>query len=333
LTEREFQERIKQIEIKGEKEDISEDIEITKERAKFHVIKPKLANLVVLILISGIFFLIPFFIFYESIAFLIIVFVPILLITPTIWNRLGKFISNKLVIKDFQIWEGKKRMYPIRKMLNFIFGLNFSTKFKYFLSAEVVDLDLNEKIKLIKGKIFDIVSACIGITFTIGTILKLSSISSENVALWLTIILLISPLLISWLIPVIWTVSDGHIRMIDEKHVISDIGEKMGRSMVSRILGVAGIALGFTFILDMDYYMEGAEDVLNRYYFALFYLLMFISLIVGLSFLLGMIYIWKYHEKRVNEFRFKIAKIPLPIGITIVRQVTDEEKRFFLNCI
>ncbi len=329
LTEREFQERIKEIEIKEEKEGISEDIEITKDTSKFHVIKPKLANLVVLIFVMFILFIISFSIWIESLYFLIFVFAPIILITPTIWNRLGKIINNKLVIEGFQIWEGKKRMNPIRYMLNWIFGLNFSIKFKYFLSAEVVDLDLNE-VKKFFIKLFDVVSACIGITFTIGTILKLS-FSGENVILMLLIILCISPFLISWLIPVIWTVSDGHIRMIDEKHVISDIGEKMSKSKISRFLGMAGLALGFSFILDMAYLMEGAEDAFTRYYFAAIYLLLFISLIIGLSFLLGMIYIWKYHEKRVNEFRSKIANIPLPIGITIVRRATDEEKGFFLN--
>ncbi|MHA1379648.1 MAG: hypothetical protein ACTSRG_14850 [Candidatus Helarchaeota archaeon] len=287
----------------------------------------------------------------NALVFIVIViYIVELIVSPIIWKKAGKFFLDKLILEQLKIWKKGEELNPIVKMINSFMGLDIVQKNYFYLEAAVPDIDLNSLWEIFKKRILNVTSACLGVAFGIATILKfipLISHSTEITSIFGTIVIetgsisailfttimatAISPLLIFWLIPIIWTTQDANIKYVTVKQRNFDLGEKISGSFLRYLLGFAGLSLAFGFILDTPQFLVDARgNSLMKYTIAGIFLMFYVLLIIGIAFLTGMIYLSKYHEEIVNNFRSDLAQI-ININNTILRDLSESEKILFYS--
>ncbi|MHA1148040.1 MAG: hypothetical protein ACTSR8_07315 [Promethearchaeota archaeon] len=314
-----------------------DNVNLNEESVNFHVKKVTLRTWIILIIIFIISMVVSSLVF--SIFQKILLITPFILITiiftPFLYEKLGKKITTLALVKNFALWkEDDEIENRLRRIGNFLLGIKFYPKTSYFLQGETSDLDLNHIWEILKTRVFEIIAASIGIIFGILTIIELTPIYPEDpqgqweLFNFMFFFIILAPLLTFWLVPLIWTAKDVRIRAIDDERTISDMGEALGDSILSDILGLAGLALGFSFLLDMVRELDIYSDITSTvifYLLAALYLGIFILLITGISLLTGFIYLNWYHEKNVAKTRERLVKIGLPVGVTLIRQARQQE--------
>ncbi|MHA1202750.1 MAG: hypothetical protein ACTSQ4_09530 [Candidatus Heimdallarchaeaceae archaeon] len=97
-------------------------------------------------------------------------------------------------------------------------------------------IDIGSFKSFVGTRLYDIISASLGIGFLIATIVK-STISDPSIG-FITgaLVLLFSPILICWLTPVVWTIRDSQIKYIKTNNRNHELANIVRRSLVSIFL-------------------------------------------------------------------------------------------------
>ena len=223
--------------------------------------------------------------------------------------------------------EGQNRTNPmefIRNGVGKFLSLRFSPDLAYFLEAEPRDIDLSNSKHLMKYA-FDVTTTALGFTFiaTMVTSWFLDITASNwHVLLYLGVGFAFgSPLLISPLIPIIWTLEGTAIKSIDKHHEIHLLGYRMRERIFDRFMGKGGIILGFSFILNNISKLNEDLQILSSFAQFLWTLVIFFSmmLMMGLPCLLSTMRYFRLHHAENVTLTRNILKTVLPIGYTVVK--------------
>jgi len=285
---------------------------------------------------------------HQLVYIVVLLYILEVIISPFLWRKAGNFFLKKLIIDQLKIWKEGKKLNPIVRMINSFMGLDICQKNYFYLEASVPDIDMNSLWEIFEKRILNLISACLGIAFGFATLLKfiplfsytieISSIfgsiiiETERIGAILFVTIMataLSPLLIFWLIPMIWTTQDANVKYVTVKQRNFDLGDKTSGSYLRYLLGFAGLSLAFGFILDTPQFLAAARgNPLLKYIISGAFLLFYVLLIIGVAFITGIIYLSKFHEQVVNDFRMELAQI-INVNNTILRELSESEKRLF----
>jgi hypothetical protein len=257
-----------------------------------------------------------------------------------LWKRVGKWTIRKIVVETLRQHkeyndkrmsgeeEGsetkKKKKYTYRrKLVSILFGINMDDGVLYYVEEGNYSADISSLKYILKEKMFDLIAACLGAGFLIAAFAKIFIEDVYVGVLAGSIVTLLSPILASWILPVIWTLRDSRIKYMTPKMNNYEMSQKIRRSILSRFLGFSGLLAGMGFlydILELILYSTRkprfGESVL-LFLLAIASLLIIIVLLAGTASLVTMIYLTKFHEKKVNDLRDELSEF-LPYGITNV---------------
>lgn len=314
-----------------------EDTPLHPQESSFKVEKPGFWAWLLTILITAISFALSFIIFtYFSggstteIIISVILIIFTIALTPWLYNKVGMQIAYDTIIESYKMWNDENKAQTRgRKLLLWLIGVKYHPKHKFYVQAKSNALDLGKTKDLIKSRILDIVSISIGITFGLLTIIGSYLTMTDELFIFFMIFIFITPILSFLIIPIIWTLKDSNLRAINDDGTVESIGEQASNSIVSKILGIEGIILGFSFLLDytkeIDTLHNLSTPTILIYIIAALYLGLFVLLASGVCLLIGFIYLLKYHEKNVNKFRSDLISLSIPAGIPMVRKADDIE--------
>ena len=128
---------------------------------------------------------------------------------------------------------------------------------------------------------------------------------------------LISPILIFWIVPIIWIAEDIHVSGMREDGTIHKLKDHVRSGILAKILGLAGFLLLFDTILGFNEELYPGE-ILRVYYLTFFNMLWFLTMSCALPFIIGVFYFRFFHKKGVNRVRKKIYQI-IPVGSTSIK--------------
>lgn len=273
----------------------------------------------------------------------LLILILIIYFSRVSWKRLGNLFLRKFVQENFEMYlmerNGGFQRYKgfrgkIYKYLLMLFGLYLDPKKEYFIEEEVPDVDMTQLRKIYKDRISDLLSACLGTTVLIASLIKnsltLSDVNRDsaiNAFLGLSFLaMVLSPILVGWLIPMIWTLQDSAIREITDRKTVKEISDNVRNGPASRLLGFAGFIGGLTLLMDVIPLIAGEEiNVVGTFIVALLILLMSLPIILGPAYLVGLLYFVRNHQENVNNLRFSLFERGLPLGMTMVRNANEEE--------
>jgi len=319
--------------------------EVSAKESKFHVIKPSKKTWA---LVAFIFFgcyiawyLIIRFLQFPDVhlrssdySILAIILVSVSIISPIIaiflWKWVGRWVTKKLVFDTLKIQnehkhEIKKIFSKLKKdehykKYNFfraffasLFNINISPDTNYYLEEETHDLDISRISKFAKTRLMHMITSSLGIGFLLASIVKYSINNTYVGFLSGSLILLISPILISWITPVLWLIKDSRIKFIEPKNNAFELSNKFRRSIISRFFSITAIFAGVSFFIDIIQLITGTyqpsfEASIYMYLGAFASIIIVIVLISGISFAVGMIYLSLFHEKNVNILREELSE-------------------------
>lgn len=256
-------------------------------------------------------------------------------ITPKIWNNIvQKFIKTNIVhIMNQELEKSNNPEFKpkfadkVKSTLNKLLGLDFQPTKKYFLEAKGKKLDLNKFKSVVLKRSIDLISACLSITFLFLTVYLtfLEELTPQNLNILVIILLVlifISPIISSFITPIIWTLEDADLRGITLDYEIETIFFKIRTGFLRKFFGSSGIILGFSVILDnLDAFPFGISSNLFLQYVQAALILILAMIMMALpNLLLMMIYIQKYHQINVNLTR-NTLKTTIPTGKTLVQKL------------
>ncbi len=261
------------------------------------------------------------------------------------WKRLGNFFLQKFVHENFDGYikereEGSKRYTGVFgrtfKYFLMFFGLYLDPRKDYFIEEEVPDIDMTKIREIIKDRIIDLLSACLAVTVIIGSALRyflvrsqLTTKEARDIFFGIAgISTLISPVLVGWLIPVIWTLQDSAIREVTKRNTVRELATNVRNGFLNRLLGFAGFIGGLTLLMDVLPLIDENGNQLSTvevFIISLIILFLVVVVIAGPAYLTGLIYFTRNHEENVNKLRFTLFLKGIPLGMTMVRNANEEE--------
>ena len=263
----------------------------------------------------------------------ILMSILVIFVTPILWNKVFQnFIKNSLVPAMSAIEEKQNQnvLEYIRGTVGKFLGIRFSPDLIYFLEADPQDIDLTKNKQLMKYS-FDVTTTALGFSFIATMVVSwFLNITASNwyVLLYLGVGFAFgSPLLISPLIPIIWTLEGTSVKSIDKHHQIQRLGYRIRERIFDRFMGKGGIILGFSFILNNITKLNEELQIFTSFAQFLWTLVIFFSMILmmGLPCVLStMRYFRLHHGENVNLTR-NILKTVLPIGYTVVKAKQKED--------
>ncbi|MCY3413932.1 MAG: hypothetical protein INQ03_19980 [Candidatus Heimdallarchaeota archaeon] len=305
----------------------------------FDIDGPKWYYWILLLFISLLFSIFPFLFDLWDYQLFIIPGAMILgtLIIATIWHRIGKRLVFSVAEYQFQRHAIAHDRIKIKQqssspILRFIFGwllnlLGFKILMENQYFMEIRPKDMKIGIFSIKDlRITDILFSSSSFVFLFLVVLRiladwlhlsldfLFSLSSLFIAI------LISPLLVCWLIPVIWLIEDAQIRSITPEQGVTSrqLPDNLRSGIFNKFLNFGGLISGFTILLDViSNEVSSSEYVIT--------VLVFISLILGIlasGLLVSSWYLKFFHANDVNNLRKELAKY-IPLGMTVVKKQTN----------
>lgn len=253
----------------------------------------------------------------------------VIFITPFLWHQMFKRFIKLDLVPAMEMYkkdiETKNFISIMKANLGKFLGWHFRPEYTYYIEAEPHDLDLTDTPLFLKRYAFDITTTAIGFSFLITMIISwFISVSANNwyVLLYIGIgLAFASPIIVSPLVPIMWTLEDAAVKVIDEHHKIMRFGLKLKQRIVDRFIGKGGIIFGFSTILNQvsKYNEETAQFTSFEQFLWTSLIFIAISLMMGLPGLLSIMrYFRIHHEENVNLTR-NILKTVLPIGYTVVR--------------
>lgn len=264
-------------------------------------------------------------------------------ITPVFWNfTIKRFISKNIVpsLRIFRKKSQKKMLLEDQKspssspntmklgiywkILNILMGLKFSNKKQYYIEAKPQNIDFN-KFSQVFGRTFNVMATSLALSSLVGMIYTffqpISTVDDGIVLLKLMLIIVfISPLLSSWIIPTLWLLQDSGLKSFDNNHNSENVGNVVRAGSFRKVIGTGGLLLGFGFILDNIAIIQESAGIFGTvgiYIAAGLYLLILLTIIAFPSTLLSIIYFLKYHEQMVEDCRNRLMET-IPIGQTKV---------------
>jgi hypothetical protein len=319
------------------------------ERDKYKVIKPSKNDwLTIVIICLGFyvswFFLIQFLAPSREVITLIISLISVSIVSVVtslfLWRFVGKWTIKKIIVntlRDHKKYndtlmfkkeeEGEKRenKYSLRRRLvALLFGINLNDRVLYYIEEEAYTVNIASFKYMLRNKMFDLTSACLGVGFLIAAFAK---IFIDDLAVGIlagSIVILASPILASWILPIFWTLRDARVKYLTPKLNIFDLSRRIRRSILNGFLGFSGLFAGIGFLYDVMYlnFFYGQAQLkfsqtLFLFFMAFVALVIIIILVLGTASLVTFIYLSKFHEKQVNDLRDELSKF-LPKGITNV---------------
>ena len=131
---------------------IVEDKTVTKEIVEFKAKKLNPIGWIIMLIIAFVPVILAYRYFNFAIIFIIIGFFVAVIVAPILWKIAGKTLLNGLILKNFEIWKsGKTSSNPIRTVVNALLGLSIKSDYKYYLEANVVDINLNHSIPFFRA--------------------------------------------------------------------------------------------------------------------------------------------------------------------------------------
>ncbi|MCF2140429.1 MAG: hypothetical protein K9W44_10295 [Candidatus Lokiarchaeota archaeon] len=281
--------------------------------------------------------------YFRPIGIWAILLSPIIFfLIPILWKKIGMiFFKRDLVplVKNYKYNIEKKnkknkqqpkeklKISVFWKVLNFLMDLKYDPTKTYYIERVPTNLNAN-KMKDIGNRIFDVISASLAITSLVGMIFTwISPISTveegQNLLKIIIIIVFISPLLSSWLIPTLWIMQDACIKSIDPDHNSENVGLLIRKGTLRKFLGTGGIMFGYGFLLqNIQTLQENIHSLgpAEVYLLAGAYLFGFIVIIAFPSIVLTFIYLFKFHVGNVNEIRKNLSDL-LKTGTTTVEYI------------
>jgi len=281
-------------------------------------------------------------------GFGIVISFCVIIIASYFWSKIGFMILSKTVIREFndfnlEFGQKKSRNNQVSigrsNLILRIFGtilLRFSgfrlSKFnEYYLEAEVKDVEIGNFKDFLRLRLLDVVSSCLGLSLLVGVSLRyllpyinktfFIGFTADELIVFLFYSVAMSPLFVFWLIPVIWVFEDAQLRTVDiDKGVDSDeLIIKVRRGLLSKLLGWGGLLTGLIYLADLSTDLYGSDvSIVFKYSWALFILIWFLLTVTGTAYLTTVIYLARFHEKNVNEFRKLLSRI-IPVGVTLVK--------------
>lgn len=271
-------------------------------------------------------------------------FLIVTIISIILWNKVGQKVLDYTILNGLIIHnQNRKVQYQqneenilttitkYRSLIYFLLGIDFSTKKQFYLEPILIDTDLNNLKKILRRRLVDVVSACTGISILIGIALRFQFSNLEpGGLLWLSLIIInVSPILVCWFIPVIWTIEDSRIKAVDHNNHVYDLATELRKGFLNRFLGYSGVFAGLAFLIDVLPELEEGgfvEATSSQLYIgAMFVLVIILLLISGTVFFITVYYLNKYHKFKVINLRKELSNF-IPFGITLVRKTTNEEQ-------
>ncbi len=265
-----------------------------------------------------------------------------------LWKQVGGWVSKKLVFETLKTKHEKKgeiretlgklkkdREYHkfgfFRFSIALLFGFDLTPDSKYYLEEKTHSIDIGSFKSFVGTRLYDIISASLGIGFLIATIIK-SAISDPSIGFITgSLVLLFSPILICWLTPVVWTIRDSQIKYIKTNNRGQELSEKVRRSLVSMFFGISAWLAGFSFFITLAEEMTSFDDKFAAkvaiFFMAIAGILIVTILAFGTLYLFGMLYLNFFHEKRVNDLRGELSEI-LPYAQT--NAIVSEESEHLI---
>jgi len=319
--------------------------EVTAEESTFHVLKPTKKTWVFaslsLLLSYLAWFLIIIFMKYpdyklskSDYRFQIILILSISILSPTtsifLWKGISKWITRRIVYETLKIHheedEGIKELFSklrekehyekfsfFRALSASFFSIDIDRNTTYYLEEETNDLDISKLGKFFKQRLYDMITSSLGIGFLIASIVKYSIKSTYTGFVAGAIIILLTPLLISWLTPVIWIIKDSRIRFVKSGNNLFDLYERFRTSFLNRFFSISAWLAGLGFSIDLIQLLTG-EYAPSFKTSIVMYLVAFVAVVIvailmtGTLFIVGMVYLTKFHEENVNELREKLSE-------------------------
>ncbi len=319
--------------------------EVSAKESKFHVLKPskKTWALVVFIFFAcyiAWWLMIRFLNFPDvhlrssDYSILAVILVSVSIISPIIavflWKWVGRWITKKLVYDTLKIQnehkheikkifsklkkdEHYKKYNFLRAFFASLFNINIDPDTYYYLEEETHDLDISRISKFVKARLMHMITSSLGVGFLLASIVKFSINNTYVGFLAGSILLLISPILTSWITPVLWLIKDSRIKFIEPQNDAFELSNKFRRSIISRFFSITAIFAGVSFFIDIIQLITGAYDPnletsIYMYLGAFAALIIVIILISGISFAVGMIYLSLFHERNVNVLREELSE-------------------------
>ncbi len=321
--------------------------EITQEKMTFNVSKvPKKRWLLISLFV--IITYIQWFVLFQGSTFILLFF--ILLFSVLTWNYIGRFTLERIVIKNFEnhikskennVLEFQGIIGALKKGILMALGLYLDPKKIYFVEAEVPDAEITSTRKILKTRMFDVISASLGMVVLLGSGIsflffqllppKASPITPTIYTGLLFLFTATSPILVSWFIPTLWALQDSSVRSINlEERLIEDVSTSLRNGVFSRFLGLTGLLGGVSLLVSIfsrlvtsnpDSFSLNTKtgDTILIYTLAVFVLFLVILFIIGPAYFVSMLYISKFHSKRVNDLRKRLVELNLNFGLTTVQ--------------
>lgn len=261
------------------------------------------------------------------------------------WNKVGLWSINKIIIGTVETWKnshphtdktqdpkGTMKIGFLKRLYLLLLGLRYSRENRYYFEQTIPNRNVKEISKIVSNLMVQVTSACLGVGFLIAIIVR-PLINSRETALLISVLIIIgAPIFISWLIPLIWTLKDINLKYVNSDQEVRTISDDMRKGILSRFLGFSGFIAGMGFLIDILPEMMGnlnndAPVVSNLVVYIVSVLVLFfiIILIFGTNLLVSVIYITKFHEKRVNDVRAKLCGF-IPYGSTRVEIHPEKPK-------
>ena len=319
-----------------------DDYQVGEDEERVFKLKPSSAkqytiflSLLGLILISFILFVIFAGMNIWMLIYAVVMSIIVIFLTPVLWQeRVKRFMKYELVPameRYKEIAHPAGFMTFVKENVGKILGYRFNPNHTYYLEAAPHDVDLTNNSALLKHHAFDVTTTALGFSFILTMIFSwfLSDISESNwfILLYVAVgLAFASPIIVSLLVPIMWTLEDTAVKAIDENHVIKRFGYKMRQGVFDRMIGKGGIILGFSqiykYVIEFELNLEFIE--LSSIGQILWAAVIFLSaiLLMGIPCILStMRYLRLYHQDNVNLTR-NILKTVLPIGYTVVKAET-----------
>ena len=189
--------------------------EIQQRNEAFHVVHPSIFKWVVIAIIT-IILDIGLYAFLSIPLLIALVFIIPMILTVYAWKTLSKRVARYLLLKPIIKWNNsrdKKHKSLFNRFMSFFLNIDYSEDTSYFVEQYPRSLDLNEIGALIKSRAFIVITSVIPTSYLMLFIFyppwTLGRFTDSSILeLRLLFIILASPILLFWFVPVIWITKD-----------------------------------------------------------------------------------------------------------------------------
>ncbi len=308
--------------------------EIPDRYERFRVISPTLFNKLLFISVGLIFLYVSFSFVQFSILFVILEIISFI-VTLLVWIKISPWIVKTIIIRPM-ISEHKKSGKNILKSIFYkLIGLRFDYHNTYYIEGKTFDIDGNQPIGVMKDRILSTITSSLSIVFLLiipytDKYLLSNQDDAFMVFTYLVFLIILSPIIAGFIVPVFWFVKDINIRCIDHRQVSEDAIIGIEKGILNRFIGYGGVLAGIDFITKLFVKFPSlsfTNGVWPNPFLLLFdgaIVLVLITIVaIGGIYMIIFYYIFWHHERLVNRLRNEMGT-SLPICQTLALKVNDK---------